>query len=101
MDVIMRKAIFFLVIAWIFIIFSISLRHPFVEDDMVLLEENQYIKNTRSLVKIFGPFFNTKGEAGLGLTISKDIINNHHGKIELKTEEGKGTTFTVYLPKTS
>lgn len=51
--------------------------------------------------KIFEPFFSTKGEAGLGLTISKDIINNHHGKIELKTEKGKGTTFTVYLPKTS
>ena len=51
--------------------------------------------------KIFEPFFSTKGEAGLGLTISKDIINNHHGKIELKTEEGKGTTFTVSLPKTS
>ena len=51
--------------------------------------------------KIFEPFFSTKGEAGLGLTISKDIINNHHGKIELKTEKGKGTTFMIYLPKTS
>ena len=50
--------------------------------------------------KIFEPFFSTKGEAGLGLTISKDIINNHHGKIELRTEEGKGTTFIIYLPKT-
>lgn len=51
--------------------------------------------------KIFEPFFSTKGEPGLGLTISKDIINNHHGKIELKTEEGKGTTFIIYLPKAS
>ena len=51
--------------------------------------------------KVFEPFFSTKGEAGLGLTISKDIVNNHHGKIELKTEEGKGTTFTIYLPKAS
>lgn len=51
--------------------------------------------------KIFEPFFSTKGEAGLGLTISRDIINNHHGKIELKTEEGKGTTFIIYLPKAS
>ncbi len=50
--------------------------------------------------KIFEPFFSTKGEAGLGLTISKDIIDSHHGKIELKTEEGKGTTFIIYLPKT-
>lgn len=51
--------------------------------------------------KIFEPFFSTKGEAGLGLTISRDIINNHRGKIELKTEEGKGTTFIIYLPKAS
>ncbi len=51
--------------------------------------------------KIFEPFFSTKGEAGLGLTISKDIINNFNGKIELKTEEGKGTTFIIYLPKAS
>lgn len=51
--------------------------------------------------KIFEPFFSTKGEAGLGLTISRDIINNHHGKIELKTEEGKGTTFIIYLSKAS
>lgn len=51
--------------------------------------------------KIFEPFFSTKGEAGLGLTISKDIINNFNGKIELKTEEDKGTTFIIYLPKAS
>ena len=50
--------------------------------------------------KIFEPFFSTKGEAGLGLTISRDIINNHHGKVELETEEGKGTTFRIYLPRT-
>jgi len=50
--------------------------------------------------KIFEPFFSTKDEAGLGLTISKDIINNHHGKIELETEKGKGTAFRIYLPRT-
>jgi len=53
MNVIMRRAIFSLVIVWIFIIFSFSLKYAFVGDDMVLLEENQYIKNPHSLLRIF------------------------------------------------
>jgi two-component system NtrC family sensor kinase len=53
--------------------------------------------------KIFDPFFTTKdvGEGtGLGLAISYDIIvNKHHGDITVKSETGKGTTFTVRLPR--
>ncbi len=53
--------------------------------------------------KIFDPFFTTKevGEGtGLGLNISYDIITNRHkGTIEVTTELGKGSTFTVKIPK--
>ncbi len=51
--------------------------------------------------KIFDPFFTTKpaGEgSGLGLGIVKRIIDKHKGRIEVKSEVGVGTEFTVYLP---
>ncbi|AFM03346.1 histidine kinase with GAF domain [Bernardetia litoralis DSM 6794] len=51
--------------------------------------------------KIFDVFFTTKREgegSGLGLDITKKIIEKHNGKIWFKTQIGKGTTFFVELP---
>jgi len=49
--------------------------------------------------KIFDPFFSTRHEGtGLGLSISHKIIEAHRGKIELNSEEGKGTTFKIIFP---
>ncbi|MGO9379555.1 MAG: ATP-binding protein [Dissulfurispiraceae bacterium] len=53
------------------------------------------------LNKIFDPFFTTKGTrkgTGLGLAISYGIIKKHNGDIEVKSAEGKGSTFIVRLP---
>lgn len=53
--------------------------------------------------KIFDPYYRveqTKSEGmGLGLAISKWIIGSHRGRIEVKSEPSKGSTFTVFLPK--
>ncbi|MAN60082.1 MAG: hypothetical protein CMC08_09635 [Flavobacteriaceae bacterium] len=51
--------------------------------------------------KIFQPFFTTKPSGqgtGLGLSLSYDIIKAHEGKLEVTTQEGVGTTFTILLP---
>lgn len=57
--------------------------------------------NEDILDKIFEPFFTTKpkGEGtGLGLSLSKRLIEANNGKIEVTTRKGKGSTFTLLLP---
>jgi signal transduction histidine kinase len=57
--------------------------------------------DTEELKRIFDPGYTTKGVGvgiGLGLSICYKIIEGHEGNIEVKSEPGKGSTFTIKLP---
>jgi two-component system, NtrC family, sensor kinase len=50
--------------------------------------------------KVFEPFFTTKDTGtGLGLAIVFNIVRKHYGAITMESDEGKGTTFTITLPR--
>jgi signal transduction histidine kinase len=51
------------------------------------------------LPNIFRPFYTTKGDGtGLGLSLARRIVEDHHGRIDVTSAVGKGTTFAVVLP---
>lgn len=52
--------------------------------------------------RIFQPFFTTKGKksSGLGLSSSYGIVKKHHGDMTVHSKAGRGTTFTIILPRT-
>lgn len=55
----------------------------------------------KHIARIFDAFFTTHAESkhsGLGLSVSDAIVRSHGGKIEVQSEVGKGTTFSIWLP---
>ena len=53
----------------------------------------------KTVARLFEPFFTTKKRGtGLGLSIVRQIIDLHGGTIDVQSERGKGTTFTIELP---
>jgi signal transduction histidine kinase len=54
---------------------------------------------TDRIGKLFNLFYSTKENGtGLGLSITKRIMDMHNGEIQIKSEEGKGSTFSMILP---
>jgi two-component system sensor histidine kinase HydH len=52
-----------------------------------------------NLDQIFQPFFTKKNKGtGLGLAITKNILDSHHAEVEVQSEPGRGTVFTIILP---
>ena len=52
-----------------------------------------------ALSKIFTPFFSTKERGtGLGLAIVFKIVESHHGRVDVESEPGRGTTVRVVFP---
>jgi signal transduction histidine kinase len=77
------------------------------ENLIVEVQDNGIGIKTKDLDKIFQPFHQVKnptlgrpGGTGIGLTITKRIIDFHHGRIWVESEPGKGATFSFVLPIT-
>ncbi len=76
------------------------------EDDsyvQISISDTGYGIKKNKMDKIFLPFFTTKDEGkgiGLGLAISKRIIEGYGGKINVESTQGRGTTITLCLPAT-
>jgi signal transduction histidine kinase len=52
--------------------------------------------------RIFQPFYTTKGDqggTGLGLSVTYGIVTDHGGLIEVESQPGEGSMFTVWLPQ--
>jgi signal transduction histidine kinase len=76
--------------------------HASADDVAVVLSDTGPGIAPELLQRIFEPFFTTKSEVngtGLGLAVSQGIVRQHGGSIEVVSQVGKGSTFTIRLPR--
>ena len=65
---------------------------------IITIRDNGKGMDSETLAKVFDPYFTSKTNGnGLGMTNTQNIILNHKGKIEVVSEEGKGTAFIITL----
>ncbi len=77
---------------------SISLKHSNTGKTILELKDNGRGMNEEIMSEIFVPFFTTKRDgSGIGLSLSNQIIRSHGGIIEVNSQPGEGTTFTIIL----
>jgi signal transduction histidine kinase len=69
-----------------------------VSDNGVGIPESFHSKIFEKFQQVNNSLTNKQGSTGLGLTITKELIKLHGGEITLESKEGKGSTFTFYLP---
>jgi PAS domain S-box-containing protein len=81
---------------------NLYIRSRCVDDVIVLeFEDDGMGMEEEKLAEIFDPFYTTKAPGdgtGLGLAICQQIIQEHEGRIEVVSELGKGSCFSIYLP---
>jgi PAS domain S-box-containing protein len=66
----------------------------------IIVADNGNGISKENLERVFEAFFTTKAKGtGLGLTVCRQVIDMHKGRIEIDSELGKGTSVAIYLPK--
>jgi two-component system NtrC family sensor kinase len=73
------------------------------ERDWIVIEvvDNGVGMEQSEIVRIFDPFYTTRAESGgtgLGLSVTYGIVTDHGGTIEVQSQRGSGSTFSVWLP---
>lgn len=82
--------------------FRVTLKTTHEKDNVIQFEisDNGIGMEEEVIKKLFTSFFSTKGHrgTGLGLMVTRKLIEEHHGTIRVNSRPGKGTTFTVRMP---
>jgi len=75
------------------------LRHKHPKEIEIEIEDNGKGIAQNEFQEIFKPYFTTKENGiGIGLTITKRIVESHGGRIEVQSKQGIGTRFAIYFP---
>ncbi|OQX91261.1 MAG: hypothetical protein B6D58_08625 [candidate division Zixibacteria bacterium 4484_95] len=66
----------------------------------IIIKDNGIGMDEKTASRVFEPFFTTKGEkgSGMGLSVAYGIISSHNGTIDVNSQPGKGTVFTIKIP---
>ena len=82
--------------------FRVDLKTVLEKDNLIRFEisDNGIGMDKEVIKKLFTSFFSTKGHrgTGLGLMVTRKLIEEHNGTIKVDSKPGKGTTITVRLP---
>ena len=70
-----------------------------IQDFGIGIDKKFHKKIFNKFYQVENPMSKTETSTGLGLTIAKEFIKLHNGKIKLKSESNKGSTFTIIIPK--
>ncbi|PJC76398.1 MAG: two-component sensor histidine kinase, partial [Syntrophobacterales bacterium CG_4_8_14_3_um_filter_58_8] len=79
---------------------KVTIRTGRMDDKLsIVIEDTGVGISSEKIAKIFDPFFTTKQDGiGIGLSLTKRVVEEHKGRIEFKSIEGKGSAVTISLP---
>lgn len=79
---------------------TVTIRTSRTDDKLIIeIEDTGVGISAEKISKIFDPFFTTKQDGiGIGLALTKRVVDEHKGRIDFRSIEGKGSTVSIYLP---
>jgi signal transduction histidine kinase len=79
-----------------YVLISAAIKNNKIE---IIIKDKGAGMDRETLASLFTPFYTTKGEGtGLGMPISRKVIETHNGSVEIKSKQGVGTVVKIWLP---